>query len=171
MDRHNHRVTFTSIADLREAGFLGFISVAELFESRFVVVPDQPGVYVVCRQASGPPSFLERSPAGLHKSKDPTLPMSELECRWVPGTCVVYIGKAGGLGLQATLRSRVRAYVRLGRGRRSGHWGGRAIWQLADSLSLCFGWLPAEDPRALERELITLFQRLHGHRPFANRAS
>lgn len=56
-DGHHHRVSFTSIADLRQAGFLGFVSIAELVESDFTVVPDEPGVYVVCRQLSGPPAF------------------------------------------------------------------------------------------------------------------
>ena len=52
-----------------------------------------PGVYVVVRRHE-PPSFLDVSPAGHFKGKDPTVPVAELAALWVPGTRIVYIGNA-----------------------------------------------------------------------------
>ena len=84
---------------------------------------------------------------------------------------MVYIGKAGGAGTQATLRRRLSAYVRHGAGARAAHWGGRAIWQLPDSAELGVAWraLPSEDPRAVERAMLAAFVARYGRRPFANR--
>lgn len=62
-------------------------------------------------------------------------------------TPVVYIGKAGKQGGRATLRSRLRAYLRQGRGHRAGHWGGRMVWLIADFVA-CFGQRPFANRRA-----------------------
>jgi hypothetical protein len=57
-------------------------------------VPSSPGVYTVVRPATTPPSFLDTSPAGWFKGKDPTVPRKQLAAAWVPGESIVYIGKA-----------------------------------------------------------------------------
>jgi hypothetical protein len=58
------------------------------------------------------------SPAGWLRGRNPTVPISDLSEAWVRDTCVVYIGKA------TSLRTRLRAYLAHGSGRRSSHWSG-----------------------------------------------
>ena len=48
--------------------------------------------------------------------EEPNRPVSELENNWVGDTCVVYIGKAGGVDAsgkksKSTLRKRINAYL------------------------------------------------------------
>lgn len=76
---------------LRADGFSGFVRFQEIDGE---VVPREPGVYVVLRVATATPMFLEVSPAGHFKGRDPTVPVSDLRAAWVPGAKVVYIGKA-----------------------------------------------------------------------------
>jgi hypothetical protein len=52
----------------------------------------------------------------------------------VPGAEVVYIGKADDAG------RRLKQFARFGAGEPVGHWGGRYIWQLADSSELLVAW-------------------------------
>jgi hypothetical protein len=162
---------FESMASLRAAGFVGFVKVTELLESGFGAVPAAPGIYVVVRDVAHMPVFLVASPAGWLKGRDPSLPATELETRWLQDTAVLYLGKAGGAGTRATLRTRLSAYLRHGSGSRSPHWGGRAIWQLEDAADLLVAWrvLLDEEPRAVERASLVAFLHQYGQRPFANR--
>lgn len=148
-------------------GFEGFVPFSELPTSP---VPTGSGVYVVTRPAATPPIFLPRSPAGWFKGKDPSIELAELETSWVPGEPVLYIGKANiGVTGKRGLRKRLDEYRRHGAGQPVGHWGGRMIWQLADSADLLVGWRPETDARAVERAMIADFRAMYGKRPFANR--
>lgn len=157
---------------MREAGFSGFVTVRTLREAQLTGVPKQGGVYVVLRKNSRAPVFLATSPAGPFKGRDPTIPVEALRAAWVPEACVLYVGKAGGYGMQATLRGRLRSYLRHGAGAPAPHWGGRAIWQLADADELLIAWrtVTKGEPRDRERSLIAEFIAAFGKRPFANRA-
>src|SRR3954468_25082290 len=80
------------------SGFTGWVPFAQLPDAG---VPTEPGVYVVVRPSDEPPSFLDVSPAGRFRGKDPTVPVAELAALWVPGSPVIYIGKAN-LGNRGT---------------------------------------------------------------------
>lgn len=154
---------FSNMNNLKTTGFVGFVPVAELWDGALRMIPDVPGVYVVCRVSDGVPVFLETGSGGHFKGKTPNVAVAELAANWVDGTPVLYIGKA------TSLRKRISQYVRFGQGKPVGHWGGRYIWQLADAPDLLFCWREVDgDPDAVETELIRAFREAYGSRPFAN---
>lgn len=131
-------------------------------------IPTEPGVYTIRRTSTEDPIFLAANDGGWFKGKNPTLPVERLESMWVPGAEVVYYGKAGGSGGSATLRSRLRQFAAFASGRPVGHWGGRALLQLADWRDLRVSWEISGRPVELEGELIAQFKARYGTRPFAN---
>lgn len=163
-------VVLTDREDLVNLGFEGFVSVRNLRASRLSEVPACPGVYVFVRVSEIPPTFLTTSPGGRFKSKDPTVPIEVLTRRWVPGTTIVYIGKAGGLRKPPTIRKRLQQYLDFGAGKPVGHWGGRFIWQLTDAEELVVCWRPVEDadPESIESAMLAAFDQKHASLPFAN---
>lgn len=150
------------------SGFTGWVPFAQLPHAD---VPRGPGVYVVVRPGDQPPSFLEDSPAGHFKGKDPTVPIAELAALWVPGTRIVYIGKANvGRRGKRHLRKRLDEFRRSGAGDPIGHSGGRRIWQLADHDELLVGWRVTDDADAakIESKMLAQFRSHYGCLPFAN---
>ncbi len=156
--------------DLARSGFQGFSTVRDLRASGLAEVPREPGVYAFLRDTDSAPAFIEPSPGGHFKGKDPTVAVEILHENWVAGSRIVYIGKAGHQGRPPTLRTRLKQYLDFGAGKPVGHWGGRYIWQLADSDDLLVCWQPTvdRDPEVVERELIGAFVAAHGRTPFAN---
>jgi hypothetical protein len=150
------------------SAFTGWPTFAELPDAD---VPTDPGVYVVVRPTVTSPKFLDVSPAGWFKGKDPTIPVAELKALWVPGARTVYVGKANlGSNGRRGLRKRLDEFRRFGSGEAIGHSGGRRIWQLADYADLLIGWRVTDDAdaRPTERTLIAAFRGRHGMRPSAN---
>ncbi len=156
---------------LKEQGFEGFKTVNDLMTGGKSLLPAQMGVYVLLRENSARPIFLTEGTGGFFKGKNPNVSISELENNWIDETSIVYIGKAGGIGSSATLQSRLGQYMRFGQGKNVGHWGGRYIWQLADSKELIVCWKTLSDvePRTIEQQMISEFKSEHSSkRPFAN---
>lgn len=158
---------FHSIEYLKNYGFSGFVKISELWTNASII-PKQQGVYVVLNYNSN--EFLERGNGGFFKGVDPNVCISELERKWVKDTIIVYIGKAGGNGVAATLQSRLKQYLDFGKGKPVGHRGGRYIWQLKDNSQLVIAWktLTNEEPVIIERQLLNMFTDYHGCLPFAN---
>lgn len=125
-------------------------------------MPNGPGVYAVLRETSGAPRFLSTNPSGRFKGRDPTVPVATLRARWHDGTPILYFGKAD------SLRTRIRALVRFAVGDPIGHWGGHYLWQIAESAAFVVAWREAEQPRALEGDLLSDFAAHFGALPFAN---
>ncbi len=152
---------FNNIEKLKQSGFKGGISVATL-KSSCSILPDVPGVYLITKPLEQEASFLEVGSGGHFKGKNPNVPICELEAHWVDDSIVVYIGKA------TSLKSRINQYMKFGSGKNIGHWGGRYIWQLSNADELLVWWIPVDNPRDTEKELIKVFKQEFGVRPFAN---
>lgn len=93
--------------ELEGEGFTGFETVASLRATRCAAVPPLPGVYVVVRPSPDVPRFMPRSIGGHFKGRDPTVAVTMLRARWIPGAPTFYIGEAE----RSTLRTRVRLLV------------------------------------------------------------
>ena len=161
----------TEKEQLQRCGFEGFMTVQELMNS-WKDIPKEMGVYVVLREKSEKPVILEKRPFACQEERYPSYPKSELEAKWVDGTQIVYIGKAGGSDQKTGLHKRLSTYIRFGKGQKAAHGGGRSIWQLADATDLVVCWrvLSEEEPRCFEERMISEFREAHsGMRPFANR--
>ncbi len=156
---------------LVDQGFTGFVSVANLCKSRAIEIPTLSGVYAVLRESIESPDFLPQSIGGHFKGKDPTVSHSILAKSWVHESQVIYIGKAGYINKEPSIQKRVLQYLDFGQGKPIGHWGGRYVWQLADSAELLFAWQATSsdiEPRTMEHDLIAKFERATGQLPFAN---
>ena len=153
----------TEIENYRKDGFTGFIPISEL-RGNTKVMPEGSGVYIVVRESGESPKFLAEGTGGFFKGNNPNVSIDELKANYVAGSKVVYIGKA------TSLRKRVGQLLRFGAGSAVGHWGGRYLWQLADSDNLLIAWKPTPtiDPRAEEMRMLEEYVSLHGQLPFAN---
>lgn len=155
---------------LKAAGFKGFRSVASLQVSYAMEVPNSPSLYVLCRAGGRKPRFLAANPGGHFKGRDPTVPIAQLEERWISGAYVLYVGKAGSEKGGATLRSRIRQLLKFAAGARVGHHGGRLLCQVEGAQEFLVAWKASSDdiPCQQEKTMIAAFYQKYGRRPFAN---
>ena len=132
-------------------------------------VSNEKGVYFVLKNGIDK-TFLKESVGGHFKGKNPTAKHDVLENKWIEESDILYIGQAGGGNSSATLKKRLKQYMRFGQGEPVGHWGGRFIWQLKDNRDLLICWRPTpnEDPREIEKAMIESFESEFGKKPFAN---
>lgn len=153
------------IEKLKCEGFEGFVTVKSLKLQN--VAPKNSGVYMILRLSTTPPNFLVKGTGGRHKEKEPNVPIEELVQKWIADEPVLYIGKT-----DSALNGRLGQYMRFGSGKNVGHFGGRYIWQLADSDELVVCWKSVNgDAREVEKRMIENFKITHGgRRPFANLA-
>jgi hypothetical protein len=158
---------FDSIDFIENLGFIGFYTIDEI-SSTPSLVPDEMGIYLILNTNINKPEFLHIGSGGHFKGRNPNVSLSVLEENWVEHTLILYIGKAGGLNSLATLQSRLKQYMRFGKGKPVGHWGGRHIWQIREADKLIVCWKPLPDPRESERRLIEDFVLQYGRLPFAN---
>jgi hypothetical protein len=153
---------------LQRRGFIGWVPWSACPAALAAIPPEAGGVYVVLRSDhASPPTFLERSTAGVFRRGDPTVARDALVANWVTDADVVYIGKAD----HGRLRARLREYVGYGRGANVRHHGGRLIWQLAEAQDLIVAWrilAPSMVPRRVEDGMIIAFASAFGQPPFAN---
>ena len=156
------REEWTRVA-LERRGYEGWLTFADL-ANQLSTLTQAGGVYVVVRPSDQAPAFLRANAGGRFKGKDPTVDHDALEANWVESAEVVYIGKANNL------RQRLRQYMRFGTGVPIGHWGGRLIWQLADSDELLVAWreTPGEVAKEVEMRMINAFRCAFSKPPFAN---
>jgi hypothetical protein len=156
---------------LKQAGFDGFTTFAALLGGELERVPREAGAYVVIRSSPTPPSFLETSCGGHFKGRNPTATAETPGSKWINECSVLYIGKADRSSPKRSLYHRLREYALFGSGKPIGHWGGRYIWQLADSADLVVAWrvaAPGQTGADVEAELVSLFKQRFGRLPFAN---
>ena len=160
---------FQDLSKLKEAGFTGFLPIANLWNDHSVI-PKEPGVYLILNTDLSKKSFLSTGVGGFFKGQDPNVSIDKLSAKWVDTSHVIYIGKAGGDNSSATLRQRLKQYLDFGKGKPVGHRGGRYIWQLSHHPELLIAWkiLKNTDPRTEEKKLIADFDFNYGKLPFAN---
>ena len=157
--------------ELENDKFQGFVTIKELTANPLLVQKSK-GVYIILRKTLDSPEFMEVGTGGFFKDENPNVSISELQNNWVDDSPIMYIGKAGGTGVKATLQARLKQYMEFGQGKKIGHKGGRYIWQLKDSQELIVCWKSLggdKEPRSVEHEMIEKFKQEHnGMRPFAN---
>jgi len=155
---------------LKQIGFVGFISIADLRSSKLESVPNDPGVYVVLREAEDFPKFIQHSTGGIFDKREPTVPIDKLEKAWITETNIMYIGKTGKIDGERGIKKRLNEYLDFGAGKSVGHYGGRYIWQLEDANDLIICWLPVidEDPFKVENHMLNDFESKYDRLPFAN---
>lgn len=156
---------------LENAGYEGFCRFGALRASR---PPKDPGIYVLLRESSAAPVFLEQSLATKRESF--TVDTSTLDDKWVPGAEAVYIGKATAGKKADGIHRRLKQYRRTGEGRAVNHSGGVWVFQLTDAMDLTVCWreVPGADDTfiaALEHALLADFVERFGTLPFANHVS
>ncbi|WP_204987502.1 hypothetical protein [Sphingobacterium bovisgrunnientis] len=156
------------VLQLKALGFKGFLPIKDIRQD-YSILPKEKGIYILLRVVSSY-TFVEVGTGGFFKGKNPNVCIIKLQSNWVDDTPIVYIGKAGGSKLKATLHSRIKQYFRFGEGKVVGHWGGRYIWQLEGvaNLIVCWKEILSSEPAEVETQLIKEFTRFYGKRPFAN---
>lgn len=156
-------LSYNDIEEIKQAGFIGFKTVAEMKSGGCRELPLVGGVYMIIRPIKKKPQFLQIGSGGHFKGKNPNVSIEELRASWVDDTCVLYIGKA------TSLKKRLSQYMSFGRGSNVGHWGGRLIWQLADVDEMLVCWKEtSEVSRKVEEGMIADFKLKYGQWPFAN---
>ena len=154
---------YKDIEELKRNGFVGFKTIAEMKNDGCRELPRPGGVYLIVRPPNTQPQFLTVGSGGHFKGQDPNVSIDKLKANWVEDTCVLYIGKA------TSLKTRVSAYMSFGKGSNVGHWGGRLVWQLADSDQLLVCWKQTDEvPRQVEKDMIKEFRDQYGAWPYAN---
>lgn len=152
---------------LEREGFTGWHRFGDLRPELRSIDRAAGGVYVVYREATDEPVWLEKSPGGTWRG-DPSVTREELVANWGDGAHVVYIGKAN----HGQLRNRLRAYFSFGEGGKGRRYGGRLIWQVEASADLLVGWRTITDPSVnpfdVEQEMLRRFRAAYGRLPFAN---
>ncbi len=162
-------MNFNDRTEIEKNGFKGFIPVSELWIDKSPI-PKIKGVYLIIDPNFKKTEFLSTGVGGFFKGKDPNVSIPELKSNLITNSQVVYIGKAGSPTGQATLNSRLGQYLRFGQTKNVGHWGGRYIWQIKKHSDLIFCWKPTpkDDPREIEKQLLSQYIKNFGGRPFAN---
>lgn len=162
-------LNFKDIDEIKKIGFIGFKTVPELWTDKSII-PRIKGVYLVINPSHENTEFISPGVGGFFKGKDPNVSILELKENHVENSQVVYIGKAGSLTGKGNLNSRIGQYLRFGKTKNVGHWGGRFIWQIKNynELVICWKPTPNEDPREIEKQLLLSYQEQFGKRPFAN---
>lgn len=168
-------MTFKNIKEIKEAGFVGFVKMGELFHDTSCIPPIK-GVYFILKTDKKPPEFLSIGTGGYFNGENPNVSIAKLKSNWVEGIIVIYIGKGGGFNKKkgvesyATLKSRLKTFISFGNGNKAAHRGGKYIWQLKNSAELLVCWLPTpeKEPTDIETYFITEFKKQYNQRPFAN---
>jgi hypothetical protein len=84
-------IDFNNIAHIKDNGFEGFMTKAELFNDSSII-PKGKGVYLILHTETEP-AYLGIGTGGFFKNKNPNVSIDELKINWVTGARVVYIGK------------------------------------------------------------------------------
>lgn len=145
--------------DLIAKGFAGFRPLRALDRSK---LPRGPAVYAVLFPNRVRPGFLDSSPAGWWKGKDPTVPAARLHKEWLHDVDLAYLGKAD------SLQSRIGLLLDFAVGQPVMHWGGRLLWQTDSAYEIAWLETPGQDPEILEKAMLREFSGHHMALPFAN---
>jgi hypothetical protein len=132
-------MNFKSIDSFVDFGFVGGKTIARL-QANCKDIPETRGIYLIARTSTKAIRFLPRSTGGHFKQRNPSVSVEKLQKRWLSDPAVLYLGKAGASDQSASLRGRPRSYMQFGLSHPCSHWGGRYIWQLADTSRLLVFW-------------------------------
>lgn len=164
-----------------EFNLTNFVRVRDYLKSpreEMLKIPKKSGVYFVISPLNfNEETFINPGTGGHFKDRDPNIPIEELKLNWVKAADILYIGKAGGIRANGNpyttdLKTRIRTLLNFGNmNNKAPHWGGRYLWQYANSRELLIYWYVCRDDQdavLLEKRLINDFKRQYGKIPFAN---
>lgn len=167
-------VDFKKISCHDHQGFGCCYSVKELVDGgERTKIPKKNGVYLILWCGHGMPGFNDGKNTGFPQNRVPRTTLTEaLPERWVKGTHVIYIGKAGVLNGKgkSNLYTRLREYLKWYQQKKNKHHGGRDIWRIDNPGNLLVTWRVTEDvdPEKCEKALLDKFTEEFKQLPFAN---
>lgn len=164
-----------TIDDLKADGFVGFVALESFAKPQVTGGGDDiEGVYVVVRQATDTPDFLEDT---HRKPRATVYSAAQAQAKWVDSAQLLYIGK-GPLrkprrGRRNGLAHRIAELRAHGFTGGANHYGGKLLWQTTVATELLVGWkkVPEGDAGLVEGQMIHAFVSECMRLPFANISS
>lgn len=176
--RGYHDYTIKLIDEFNLTNYVRVKDYLESLREEMLKIPKMSGVYfVIIPPIFNLESFIYPGTGGYYKGNDPNIPIEDLKDKWVKGADILYIGRAGGVRANGKpyttdLKTRIRTLLNFGNmNDKAAHWGGRYLWQYANSRELLVYWYVCKDDEnavLLEKRLINDFKGQYGKIPFAN---
>lgn len=122
------------------------------------------GIYLVVRPNNMRDiQLIPTSNAGKFKGKDPTVKLERLKQKLLVDADILYLGKS-----EDSVEKRMQQHIDFWKGEPIAAWGGRSIAQIMNYENLEVWYLPCDNPKEMESNLLREFEKQYHQLPFAN---